>query len=248
MGKDKYEIIQDRNNLVVKSNELIRNTRYSLTEKEQKIVIYLMSLIARDDDSLNEIKLSISEFCHIVGINNSGNNYIKVKNAIQGIADKSWWINTDKKDILFRWIDTAIIEKNSGIITVKLSQSLKPYLIQLKEDFTKYELINVLMLRGKYTIRLYELLKSYLWLGEWTIELDKLKEIIQCFKYEEYKEFNRNVISYAIKEINDCTDLQISYETKRKGRRVEKIKFKINEKSGIQLTFDLIDKITERLG
>ena len=50
---DKKEIHEQRTNLVVKSNELIRNVRYSLSEQEQKIVIFLISQIGKDDKELN---------------------------------------------------------------------------------------------------------------------------------------------------------------------------------------------------
>ena len=43
--KDKQELMQARNELVVKHNDLLRKSRYTLSATEQKILIYLISKI-----------------------------------------------------------------------------------------------------------------------------------------------------------------------------------------------------------
>lgn len=244
---DKKEINEQRNNLVVKSNDLIRNVRYSLSEQEQKVIIFIISQIGKDDNELNSIKLKLRDYCEIAGIEYYGGSISHLKDTIKNIADKSWWIKDKRdKDNLFRWIDTASLDGETAEII--LSQSLKPFLLQLKDNFTKYEMIEVLGLRGKYTIRLYELFRSYLWLGEWKVKVSELKDIIQCNKYKEFKEFNRNVLKYSIDEINQYSGIDVKYITIRNGRKIEEIYFKIEEKMGYQMSIDMIINRNERLG
>ena len=244
---EKKELHEQRNNLVVKSNELIRNVRYSLSEQEQKIIIFLISQIGKNDTELNKISIRLKDYCEIAGIEYYGGSIKHLKDTIKGIADKSWWIK-DNEDIdnLFRWIDTA--QLNGETAEIILSQSLKPFVLQLKENFTKYEMIEVLALRGKYTIRLYELFRSYLWLGKWRVKVNELRELIQCDKYKAFKEFNRNILKYSTDEINKYSGLEVSYLTIKKGRYIEEIEFQIEEKKGYQMTIDMILNRNARLG
>ena len=239
---DKREINEQRFELVVKHNFLIRNVRYSLSELEQKIIIYMISKIDKEDTEIQAINLRLKDYCEIAGIEYTSGSISHLKKTIKTLSDKSWWV--DKK--LFRWIDTADV--NDGeTVKIILSQSLKPYILQLKENFTKYELIEVLGLRGKYTIRLYELLRSYLWLGKWVVKVSELRDLIQCDKYNAFKEFNRNILKYSIDEINNYSSLEVSYKTIKKGRKIETIEFTIEEKIGYQMSIYMLINRDKRL-
>lgn len=248
---------QKRNEIVIKSNELIRDTRYSLSEKDQKILIYLISQIpypndenVRNEQTLAPITIDIKDYCEVAGIYYSGKNLKDVQDSIKGLADKSWWIPFESlgesRSELFRWISKASILGGKRI-KVQLNKELEPFLINLKEKFTKYELINVLTLHGKYTIRLYEILKSYLWLREWTVDITVLKDMINCKGYEQFKEFKRNVLEKSLKEINDFTDMQVDYEPIRRGRKISEIKFTIDDKQGVQINMDMLERRAHRL-
>lgn len=243
---DNNNIKEKRNALVVKSNELIRNVRYTLSEQEQKLIIYLVSQIEKDDVDFKTIDINIREYCKVTGIKGTGGSVINhIKGSIKELSDKSWWINADR-EILFRWIDTVSITGET--ISIKLSESLIPYVLDLKENFTKYQAIEALVLRGKYTIRLFEVLKSYQWQGKLTIGLNDLRDIINCIdKYKDFKEFNRNVLKYGINEINSYTDLDITYKTLRRGKKVDKIEFTIKEKSNYDSMINLFKSQSNRL-
>ena len=246
----RQELTNDRRELVVKSNEIIRSSRYSLNTTEQKILIYIISQIRADDKEFREVDLSVQEYAKLAGIEINGKVYSRIKEHIQELADKSWWIPvSDKKDILFRWIDLAEIEKGSGVIRIKLHSSLKPYLLELRENFTKYELINVLVLKSKYAIRLYELLKSYLWKGSWEVNIKELRSVLEVEdKYTEFKEFKRRIIVPAVNEINKYTDLDVKYSTIKKGKEVSKLLFTIEETTGFQLSMEVLLNQEKRLG
>lgn len=246
--RKQIEIKENRESLVVKGNDLIRHTRYDLSLSEQKILIYIISKIVAEDKDFKHIKFKIVEYCDIAGIKRGGTEYEYIKDSIQSLRNKSWWIKAGKRDILFSWIDTAVIEENNGEVDIVLSESLRPYLLDIKGNFTKYELINILVLHSKYSVRLYELFKSYLWLHYWEIGLKEFRELINIEdKYKDFTEFKRNVVLPSIKEINKYTDLQIDFNTIKKGRSIDKLCFTIKEKKGVQLTLDLILNQEERL-
>ena len=244
----KREIEKNRTNLVVKDNRIIRNVRYSLSAQEQKLIIYAISKVVAEDKELKKITFKLNDYFNIVGSTNSGKDYQRVKATIRELRNRSWWIKDGDKEILFAWLDTARVNPKTREIELTLSESLKPYLIDLRQNFTKYELINVLCLRSKYSIRLYEIFKSYLWLNRWEVSLEEFREIVDVKdRYLDFTEFKRNVINPSIKEINKFTDLTISMETLKSGRNIDKLIFNIVEKKGTQLVLDLFDEQDKRL-
>lgn len=243
---------EDRNSLVVKHNDLLRKSRYSLTTTEQKTLIYLISKVKADDKDFEEVEISIHDLCNLMGLEVCGAEYNLLKSSLKSLRAKSWWIDLgDDKgtEILFSWIDTVELIRGEGIARIRLSNSLKPYLLELKENFTKYELINVLALKSGYSVRLYELFKSYLWVGNWKVSLEEIKEILQIKdKYPEFKILKRDVLERALKEINTYTDIVVEMETIRSGRKIAALKFNIREKQGSNEALNTWRKQRERLG
>jgi len=255
MGKktrSKSQIIEAQSALVVQSNDLIRNVRtlrYGLTTQQQRIVVYLISKVCKDDKELKRVKFNISEYCEICNLKKSGPEFDRIKESLKGLRDKSYWIKNEEGDeILFAWIDTLIMRKNKTVEVI-LSEALRPHLIELSRNFTAYELCNALCLRRRYSLRLYELLKSYLWLGKWEVNINDFRETMHLQdRYPMYKELKRCVIDESLDEIEKYTDLKVSYTTTRKGRNIDTICFHIEEKKNVQMVLDVIFSQNERLG
>ena len=133
-----------------------------------------------------------------------------------------------------RWIEKPYIDDNSGIIQIKLDADMKPYLLQLKENFTKYELLWTLNFKSKYTIRLYELIKSIhyhdVYAYEKEFDIDELRRMLGAETYKTYQTFKTRVLEPAIAEINGYSDKNVEYEPIKKGRAISKIKRLISSK------------------
>ena len=226
----------ERGYTVVKSNNLIQNARFNLSLTEQKTLAYIISKIKPTDESFKEYSFSILEYCQICGIDyNSGANYAYVKDAIKKLRDKSFWIiSSDGSESLCSWVSKVKINKRSGIITLQLDDELKPFLLQLKERFTQYELINILPMKSQYSIRLYELFKSYAFAQKHTFDIMKLKRLISAENYIRFPDFRRNVLDVALNEINQFTDIKVTYEAITKGRKVEQITFSITKVTPVE--------------
>ncbi|MCL2375374.1 MAG: replication initiation protein [Firmicutes bacterium] len=225
----KFELDIARSHTVVKANDLIQKSRFSLSTQEQKIVLFLISKIKPDDKELREYDFEIMEFCKLCGIDHdSGGNYQSLKNAIKKLSDKSLWVKKDTgAEVLLRWVQGAEVHPKSGTITLRLSEEMKPHLLELKKQFTQYELIHTLAMRSQYAIRLYELLKSYEYRKKWVVDIDELKRLLTAENYTTFKDFRVRVIEIALREINTLTDINIEYEAIKKGRRFAEIEFKI---------------------
>lgn len=237
--KDK-RCLELRNKTVTKANELIQKSRFSLSLQQQKIVLYLISQISPYDENFKIYEFSIQEFCRVCGINEtSGGNYQILKDAIKEIADKSLWITIEEdEETLLRWIEKPYINKQDGIIKIRLDNDMMPFLLQLKQNFTSYELIWTLRFKSKYTIRLYELVKSIHFhdLAPYTREfpLEELKRLLGAETYKTYQAFKERVLMRAVREINDYSDKKLSYDVIKSGHAVSRIKFTISSKTSLE--------------
>ena len=232
--EEKY--LQIRHSTVVKSNDLIQKSRFSLSLLQQRILLYLISQITPVDDDFKLYEFSIAEFCKVCGISYNGRSYNEIKAIIKDIADKSVWIKLaeEKTETLVRWIEKPYINADDGYIRIKLDADMKPYLLQLRENFTQFELIYTLKMKSKYSIRLYELIKSihYNELKEYvrTYKVEELKVLLDGTSYNTFKDFHQRVLKPAVEEINKFTDKIINYEQIKNGRKTIAIQFTIGSK------------------
>lgn len=225
----------DRNYYAVKSNGLIQNKRYqspksigaSMSLLEQKILLYIISQIKPTDDSLSPIEFNVCDFYRLMGMDAYlGKNYRNVKDAIQRLANRSEWLSYGDQEILVRWISKAGVNKRSGKITIILDDDMKPYLLNLKKNYTQIPLRDILSMKSKYSIMLYELLKSYSFVknGRMRFEAQDLLERLDCLSpafCSNFSNFRTKVIEKALTDINKYTEIKVEAEyVKEKGRYV----------------------------
>lgn len=217
-----------RNYPVVKANDLIQKAKYSLTPTQQKLISYVVSMIKPTDTAFQKYDISVSDFCKLCGINKDY-FYSDFKEIIDDLDNKAFWVRLNGKRFKFRWFLKAEYIEGKGKVRIMLDDDLQPYLLNLQKNFTTYELLNILPLKSKYSIRLYELLKSYAYLGIKVFDLEELKELLDASNYE-YKNFSRRILEKTKEEINHYTDINIEYEAIKAGRKVVGIKFTMKEK------------------
>ena len=238
---------------VTKSNELIQKSRFELNWQEQRIVLFLISQISPYDQEFNQYEFRISDFCRYCGIDpQQGKNYRNIKETVKALADKSLWIKLENgKWTLLRWIEKPYLDEKRGTISVRMDVDMKPYLLNLKKNFTTYELIFTLRFRSKYSQRLYEYIQSihYHELEEYrqVITLEDLRRILGAENYTSYQDFKNRVLNKAIEEINQFSDKNVSYTPVKKGRTVIAVSMTITSKDCIE-TLKLRAETEKELG
>lgn len=216
------------NKLVIKSNKLIE-ARYELSLNEQKIILYAVSKLDTTKDKFNILELETKEFMEL--LDTSQFRYTEIRELVSNLMSKQVRIETDKRDLVANWISSIDYIKDTGLIELEFSEKLIPYLLQLKERFTRYQLNNILHLKNKHSIRIYELLKQYQKIGQREFTINELKKILMLEnKYKQFRDFNKSVLKLTMEEINEFTDLIIDIDYIKKGRKVESIKYKIESK------------------
>jgi plasmid replication initiation protein len=231
---EKSTLSDNRQQLVVKSNDLIQRTRYDLSLQEQKIVLYVISKIKPTDEELQEYSFTMRELCEMCGIEAIGQNFENMWQSIVALNEKTIEFEDNRYRGNPRWIEMPIMDKLTREIHIRFHPLLRPYLIALHENFTQYELSSILIMRSRYSVRMYELLKSYAYLDEITFSLEELKEKLQTTGYSDYKNFRVRVLEKAIEEINEHTDIRVEFKPIRTSSVITHLRFIIERKSSAE--------------
>ena len=223
---NKSELSAERKQSVVKSNDIVQQSKYKLSTQQQKLILYMISKIRPHDTDFKEYTFDLKNLCQILNIDISGGNYIRFRDNIQKIADCSFWIRIDGKDKLYRWLDDVEIEPHTTTVKVKFDEDLKPFLLELKDNYTIFQLEKVLCFDSKYSFRLYELFKSTEYKEKIVLSVEELKEkLMIADKYDRFTTFKEKVLNKAISEINTYTYINIKYNLIRTNRTITHIEF-----------------------
>ena len=230
-AKENKTIVKQQSYYVVKSNDLIQKSRYAMNAQQLKVTMYLVSKIKPHDSNDETYEFDVKQFCKACNIDwTNGKNYQDVKSALKDMADKSIWLEMpDASEVLVRWFNRVVINKGKGTFSIKFHEDMFPYLANLSERYTQYSLENVLPMKSKYGLRLYELLKSYQNLGGLNISLNELRKRLDCDSYPRYPDFRVNVIERALADINEYSDIAVTYTAIKNGRSYSDILFEISE-------------------
>ena len=166
-----------------------------------------------------------------------GENYTYLKEKLEELQDVKVKYNILGKDKKQSWgvfnLVAGIEYKNSKFIFSFPHQVLKSLINP--DIYTYIDLVIIKDLKSKYAIALYELLKDYREVKEFTIEIDKFRELMGVNEKQYYKSstFKKYVIEKAIDEINksEKIDFSVKYELKKSGRKYSHIKFLIKKKT-----------------
>lgn len=224
----KIQIATEREYQVVKANEIIQKAKCDLSLLEQKTFCYAVSKIKPGDTKDTEYTFSINDYCDVCGINrNDGRTAEVVKEALKRLRDKSFYLLDEEGAwVLIGWLSKVRILPKSGKVKIKFDEDMQKYLMGLYDNYTQYSLLCVLPMRSAYSIRLYELLKSYVGLKrrEMRFDIDDLKTKLNA-PYKKFPDFRRKALEIATREINQYTDIEITWEPINKGRKVVAVKF-----------------------
>ena len=218
--------------LVVQSNQFI-NLRHTLSLVEARIFLSMVAQIERDDEDFKPYRVDVKDFKEKVGL--KGNSaYQSLQEAATSLRYKEFkQVKADGSFLIMGYISSAEYIVGESHIELAFDPKLKPYLLGLKEAFTQYDIRFIIALRSVHSVRIYELLKQYEKVGYREFNLDDLKYILNVEdKYAKYADFRFNVLEVAKRDLLSTTDIFFEYEQIRKGRSINRIRFKIFSKNG----------------
>ncbi len=222
---------------ISKSNELVEAS-YNLTLWEQRLILAALSGLDSRKEISRDVVLTSSEYAELMQVPVK-NAHRELYQATEKLYERSVIIKHEDHIEEFRWIQRkAIYHKGEGKVSFTWSEDIVTYISQLERRFTQYRLADVAKLNTSYAIRIYELLMRFNQTNERWIKLSDFKSLLQLEdKYPLFRDLNKRVIKPAIKEINQSSNLEVFYSTKKQGRRVIGLQFDFQEKQQTQFKF-----------
>lgn len=232
--------------VVVQHNALV-NARFDLSTVEMRLFMAMLSRIGRDDDEFREMHVPLTEIVALSGRRPSAKDYQQVEAMCDQLVSRILHIERSdpagagggrrRRDRKGGGGATPDYDKiplmayakyrgQEGALRVRFNDEVMPYLLQLHQNFTKAQVVQLLKLKSPHSYRIYWLLKEYAAFGTRTLGVEELKSILSLTgQYKQFPLFKLRVLDRAQQELSQ-TDLPFAYELLREGaKHVTHIRF-----------------------
>lgn len=224
--------------LVVKSNKLVQALQ-TLSLSETRL-LQLAIIDARETGqglSTDEpLELSAIRYANAFNVSPDA-AYLALTEAEDSLFKRQFTISNDDGSLTkSRWIQDANYRKGEGRILVTLTRIVIEHVTKIdgfEQYFTSYHLRKTSDFKSVYAIRLYELLMQWKSVGKTpSFELNKFRSQlgIGVNEYTRMEAFKRRVLDIAIDQINEFSDITITYEQHKRGRTISGFSFNFKQK------------------
>ena len=230
--------------LEIRQHNALTNARYEYSELQLDLFFFIISKLCRDDkDTI--YKLDIMELSRLTGKRYNG---AYLQKATADMGSRMLEVE-DANEYQQLWMFQRIrYLKGQGIIEFDLTKHVLPYLFELKNNFTSYELAAALRLTSKYAKRIYQYCSQWKDLGETKkYEILELKRMLGLVddkgtdKMPRISDFRTSVLDIAVKQINEHTELSISYKLEKRGKAFKNVIFTVKPQALAEtIPFDLV--------
>ena len=242
MDKDKQIIhLGSSDNIFVQSNDFIQaKYKDSISFWEMMIFGRMCTLIDPNDTDFTEYRIYIKDLISLAEVEKSGQLYERILEAATKLRKREITVQLKNELGEERVLDTYLVtgveralkvnRSENAYISLSFHPRLKPFLLELKRDFTKFDIRNYKFLHSGTITRLYQLLKSYYDRRRRDPQFDllELKQMLGVGdKYKLYANFRIKVLDEAQRKLEAGTDIKFTYEEVKQGNKVAKILFHI---------------------
>ena len=232
-------------NLIVKDNALI-TASHKLGEVEQRLILLAILKAREYCDSVEQLKgkeliIHAEDYMQTFGVTRQG-AYKALKQAVMGLYRAEWgykYINSKGNKVVAyeRFTQSAKYIEAEATVKFRFADAIIPMLVELEKRFTSYEIEQVAELTSSYAMRLYEFFMQHLdkktgkgWLE---ISLDDLRFRFGLLpsEYTLMSNFKKFVLDRSAAEINEKTDITVSYTQRKQGRVIVGFRFEFERKT-----------------
>lgn len=240
-----------KGNLVVKTNQL-NSALQNLSLPEIRI-IQLAIVDARETNTGlstdKPLRIDALRYAEIFETTRQ-NGYKRMKDAEENLFNRRFsYIDERGKLIKSRWVQQVTYLDDEGAIELVFTLAVVNGISRIdgaEDFFTSYLLEQTASMDSIYSVRLYELLVQWVAAKNTPLfELDKFREQlgIEDHEYKRMGNFKLRVLDLAVKEINEKSDIKVSYTQVKKGRTITGFKFTVHEK--LKTKTDKISKLRD---
>ncbi|MBJ6146077.1 replication initiation protein [Hymenobacter sp. BT559] len=255
----------------IRQHNAITTARYDYSACQMDIMFFLLTSLGREDPPDKVYTLYLKEMEKISG---RQWNYSQLQEATESMGSRMFNVREHGQVIQLWMMDRVVYVLGEGRIVIELTKSIRPYLFDLKENFTSYELQSALKLTSKYAKRIYHLVSQ--WKDKDATQVYTLVELRYMLNlsaeeptkgktrrkaktkeaddrnlddressgenpdskskekgknlFTKISQLKERVLDVAVAQINEHTELNISYELLKKGRSFDRARFNITHK------------------
>ena len=230
--------------LEIRHSNALTNARFEYSELQLDLFFFMLSKLRKTQESL-VYHLDIKELAALTG---KQYHLPYLLSATEGMMSRVFSITTEKSIEQLSMFQRIKYLLGTGIIEFELTRHILPHLFHLKDNFTSFGLSAALRLSSKYAKRIYPLCSQWKDLGETKkYNIQDFKKTLGLIdekgkeKLKEFKDFRITVLDTAIKQINEHTELHVSYKLGKVGRSYTTVTFTVKQQSqAIPIPFDLV--------
>lgn len=228
----------DRKALIVRDNRLVRSS-YWLTPAEKRFVYWLFWSYNQTGSREQVVSITeLAKFCEIEG-NSIYRTMYEVAHRLQGRVVVIWDVAEGAPSFV-NFTEKITPDLGKGTIKVVVHSALEPLLKDLQKDFTITALETAVRLSSFYAMRLYDLALCHRYRSQGVLySVEELKAELGVLelgrknksqieiredRYPVWKQFKQKVLDRAVAEVNEKTDVEVSIETVKTGKRVTHVR------------------------
>ena len=224
--------------LVVKTNRL--NQAFQMLTLAELHIVQLAIVDARETGTgltTNQpLRINAMRYAEVFNTTRQ-NAYQRMKSAEDTLFNRRFsYFDDEGKLIKSRWIQQVRYLDDEGAIELVFTLAVVDGISRIdgaQEFFTQYLLSQTAKLTSVYSARLYELLIQWKSVGKTPVfELVHFREQLglKVTEYQTMRNFKTRVLDPAIKQINEHTDITVTYEQQKQGRVITGFSFKFKHK------------------
>lgn len=239
MPKKFTDIGKKNMSLVVKDNSLI-NASFNLELVEHRLVALAIAEARETETGITcdkPLTIHASKYTEAFGGERQA-AYKALKTACDTLFSRQFSYHslteTGKRKLhRSRWVSEIIYIDGDASIQLIFSPAVVPLITRLERDFTSYHTEQISQLSSKYAVRLYELLIAWKSVGKVSFDLEDFRDKIGLgsTEYRPMSNFKKFVLDLAVAQINENTDITVSYQQEKKGVRVSGFVFRFKQKT-----------------
>ncbi len=257
MAKKKQDSIvglgTDTDKLIVqKSQPLFALWKSTLNLAEFKILDTYLSRIDSHKPERRTVEFNKGELEKLLGVQKI--NISELKDRLKHLMCTVELTDPEKPNA-FRQValfEEAYAERDRfGLWQVSLTctQKAMQYFFNIDQlGYLRYKLRCITSLTSRYSYIMFTYLEANRFRKSWQIELDELKNVLDCEKeetYKEYKRFNDLILKRVQKELVEKTECKYEYMPIKKGRSVVAIQFTLATLQNIETVTELNQQILD---
>lgn len=215
---------------LIQHNAIVK-ARYEMTVIEKNVIYMLLAQLSDNDPPNKVYHIYVKDIERLTG---KEMNYGQFERSTMRLVTRGYTIKEGDEILQVAMVSSVRHIKKQGMIAIKFDSDIRPYLFNLKDNFTKCGFLMAMSLQSIYSKRLYEMLSQFKNTGIMRISIDELKYRLCILnpqtkkdKYVIWTAFANRVLDIAKRELEEHTDINFTYTAKKRGRKYTDLEFSI---------------------